>query len=104
MEELLLSQNIILKKSSTINLAKFSKVRSYRCLVGTDLESSNVIVFFRDAKSRFLTKDFEILENLANLVVKDSKKVIKKRYLFLNSQICSKALNLAKDRGWKCYF
>lgn len=104
MEELLLSQNIILKKSTTINLAKFSKVRSYKCLVGSDLDSNNTIIFFRDAKSRFLKKDFEILENLANLVTKDEGKVIKKRYLFLSSQICSKALDLAKSKGWKCYF
>lgn len=104
MEELLLSNNIILKKSKTANLTKFSKVRSYKCLVGVDLESNNIIVFFRDAKSRFLKKDFENLENLANLIINDEKLVIKKRYLFLNSQICSKALNFAKERGWKCYF
>ncbi|NLY04143.1 MAG: hypothetical protein GXZ15_04810 [Campylobacter sp.] len=103
MEERLIAKKIILKKSKTINLAKFTTARSYRCLVGVNLVADNVIVFFRDAKSRFLQNDFNKLENLANLVAEDEDRIIKKRYLFLSSQICSKALNLAKERGWQCY-
>lgn len=71
-----------------LNLARLDLIDVF---VGTDLESSNVIVFL-EMQRVGLTKDFEILENLANLVVKDSKKVIKKG-IFLNSQICSKSSN-----------
>ena len=104
MERALIDKGIILKKSTTINLAKFSKVRSYRCIVGVDLDLNNVIIFFRDAKSRFIVSDFQRVEMLANLVLNDMGIITKKRYLFINSQLCSKAQRLAKERGWKCYF
>ncbi|NLK67010.1 MAG: hypothetical protein GX282_06000 [Campylobacteraceae bacterium] len=104
MDEILLKNSIILKKSQSVNLNELFKTRSYSCMLGVDLSSKNVIVFYRDAKSRFISKDALRLEEMSKVVIKQSGRVVKEKLFFYNSEICSKALNLLKQSGWKCFF
>lgn len=103
MDELLVKHNIILKKSKNLSLEDF-KTRSYKALLGIDLNSNNVILFFRDAKSRFLKKDSLKLTQMSEILAQKEGRIIKKKIFFYNSEICSKALEILKKSGWKCYF
>lgn len=103
MDELLVKHNIILKKSKNLSLEDF-KTRSYKALLGIDLSSNNVILFFRDAKSRFLKKDSLKLTQMSEILAQKEGRIIKKKIFFYNSEICSKALEILKKSGWKCYF
>jgi len=101
--EILVSKKLILKKQKNIELAKFTKSRSLQALFGVDLKNFNELVFFSSAKSRFLLKNAQNLENLANLIAEDLRLVIKKRTLFYSSEICSKSVKFLKEAGWKLY-
>lgn len=103
MDELLVKHNIILQKSKNLSLKEF-KTRSYKALLGIDLNSNNVILFFRDAKSRFLKKDSLKLTQMSEILAQKEGRIIKKKIFFYNSEICSKALEILKKSGWKCYF
>lgn len=103
MDELLVKHNIILQKSKNLSLKEF-KTRSYKALFGVDLKSNNTILFFRDAKSRFLQKDSLKLIQMSESLAKKENRIVKKKIFFYNSQICSKALEFLKKNGWKCYF
>ena len=104
MDDILLKNNVILKKSKSVNLNQMFKTRSYECILGVDINSKNVVVFYRNAKSRFITKDALKLEEMGDKVIKESDRVVKEKLFFYNSEICSKALNLLKKSGWKCFF
>lgn len=103
MDELLVKHNIILQKSKNLSLKEF-RTKSYKALFGIDLNSNNTILFFRDAKSRFLQKDSLKLIEMSETLAKKEDRIIKKKIFFYNSQICSKVLEFLKKNGWKCYF
>ncbi|CZE47066.1 hypothetical protein [Campylobacter geochelonis] len=101
--EILIEKGMLFKKTKSIELSKFTRSKSYSALFAVDMKSNNTLIFIRDALSRFLQKDVAILEEISNLVADDEGKVIKKKLFFYNSQICSKSLNLLKEKGWSSY-
>lgn len=102
--EILVKNDIILKKSQSVNLNELFKTRSYECIIGIGLNSKNMILFFRDAKSRFISKDFVKLDEMSQIIINKSGRVIREKLFFYNSKICSKTLALLRENGWKCFF
>ncbi|PSM52319.1 hypothetical protein CBLAS_0319 [Campylobacter blaseri] len=101
--ELLVKNKIIFKKSQTIELKRYTKSRSLSSIVGVDLNSRNTIVFSREAKTKFLKKDAESLDGLANVVLNDIKVICRRKIFFSTSEICSKSYDFLKENGWVIY-
>lgn len=96
-------KKILLKNLKDIDLSKFTKKRTYKCYYGVDTKSFYTIVLIRNAKSRFLLKEFEFIEELHFQICIQTGVNIKKLVCFYNSDICSKTLNAFKQKGWKSY-
>ncbi|MSN95622.1 hypothetical protein F1B92_00145 [Campylobacter sp. FMV-PI01] len=104
MEEILLKHKIFLKKTKTINLKLYTRAKSYKVIVGVDMQSNNLLLVFRDAKSRFLQKNGIEVAEFSNMILKDLDIISRKKIFFYNSEICSKALKLMEENGFKCCF
>lgn len=96
-------KNILLKKLQDVNLADFTKKRTYKCYFGVNTKSFYTLVLIRNAKSRFLIKEFAFIENLHSHLCAKTGINIKKLICFYNSDICTKTLNAFKQKGWKSY-
>ena len=93
--ELLLSKKLLLKNFKTLDTKEFSKKRSYEIYFGVDLDGFFTLVFVRNAKSRFISKDANELLSL--------DKIVKKRVLFYNSQMCSKSKKILEESEFIFY-
>lgn len=103
LSELLLKKGLFLKKFKTIQIKKFSKLKSYKIYYGVDKNGYHTLVYVRDAKSKFILKNAQNLQNLHKLIENSEDKIIKKKILFYNSDICSKAKENLKNDGWRIY-
>ena len=93
--ELLRSKKLLLKNFKMLDTKEFSKKRSYEIYFGVDLDGFFTLVFVRNAKSRFISKDANELLNL--------DKIVKKRVLFYNSQMCSKSKKILEESEFIFY-
>lgn len=97
------SQNkILLRNLKTLDFGEFSKKRTYKLFIGVDKNSLYTLVFMREAKSRFIKKEFDELEHITKLVEAKFDTNIKKLILLYRSEICSKVIKNA-DKDWKFY-
>ena len=92
--KLCVREDLLLQKFQTLDIASFTRSRSYGAYFGVDLKSYNVLLFMRDA---------EFLLSLANDISASLGKVVKKRVLFYNSQMCSKSAKFLKENGFSLY-
>lgn len=101
--ELLVEKKLLLKKFQTIEAKNFTKLRSYEIFFGVDLQNFNTLIFVKNAKTRFISKDALALLDLISSAENFLGKVVKKRILFLKSEICSKSLKILKENGIVVY-
>lgn len=101
--KLCVREGLLLQKFQTLDIASFTRSRSYGAYFGVDLKSYNVLLFMRDAKSRFVMRDAEFLLSLASDISANLGKVVKKRVLFYNSQMCSKSAKFLKENGFSLH-
>ena len=99
--ELLISKKIILNSTKTLDFSKYSKKRNYKIIFGLNLKDFYTIVFFRTAKSKFLTAELNELNAICEKIEFEFDTKINKRILFYNSQICSKVKK--STQNWKFY-
>ena len=92
--KLCVREGLLLQKFQTLDIASFTRSRSYGAYFGVDLKSYNVLLFMRDA---------EFLLSLASDISASLGKVVKKRVLFYNSQMCSKSAKFLKENGFSLY-
>lgn len=95
------AHNLVLKDLKQIDLSEFSKKKTLKSAIGIDTKGFYTIVFIREAKSRFLKKEFEDIVKICRKIEEKLGLKIKKRVIFYGSQICSKTQNLIKESGWK---
>lgn len=95
------AHNLVLKDLKQIDLSEFSKKKTLKSAIGIDTKGFYTIVFIREAKSRFLKKEFEDIVEICQKIEEKLGLKIKKRVIFYGSQICSKTQNLIKESGWK---
>ncbi|NPA12102.1 MAG: hypothetical protein GXO62_07655 [Epsilonproteobacteria bacterium] len=91
--EVLLSNNIICKELSEVELNTRQKVKAY---LGVNLKKEYCYIVWWGKKSKFLKKD---IDNLNSFVNSDINFRYKKKILLLNAPICSKAKEELKN--WK---
>ena len=97
-------QKLLLKNTKSLDFKAFSTKRNYELIYGIDESSFNTFVFIRNAKSRFVLKDLEFLNELSEKIASKLGIVVKKRVLFYNSPICSKVLKHEEFKKiWKFY-
>lgn len=99
--EIFIKNRILLRNLQTLDITEFSKKRAYSLFFGVDRNNFYTLIFFRNAKSKFLKKELNDLYEICKLVEIKFDTNIKKKVLFYKSQICSKILKDTKD--WKFY-
>ena len=99
--QVLEAKKIILKNISWVELDKFTKKKTLIALTGVDMKGFYVLLFFRSAKARFLSKEFEAIDEMAGKIAEQTGVNFKKKAIFYSSDICSKTANLMKENGYK---
>jgi len=96
LNELLLSNNIMLREIKNITPKTRKKIKTY---LGVDIKNNYYLIVKIDKKSKFIQKDLkELLEFLDSIQeIKNINFKHKKRVLILNSAICSKTKELLKE-------
>lgn len=100
---LLGERKLLLNGFEQISLANFTRSRTLKAYLGVDMKQFYTLVFLREAKSRLLAKEASVLNEICAQIELAREHAIKKRVLFFDSQICSKARTKLEDGGWKCY-
>lgn len=101
--KLFVQRKILLRNLQDIDLNGVTNKRCYKCYLGIDLKGFYTILIIRNAKSKFLAKEFDILKEIYAFICKNTGINVKKLIFFYNSEICSKVLRLFKENGWKAY-
>lgn len=101
--ELLVKYEILLKNFRTIETGNFTKKRSLSIFFGVDLSQFRTLLYLRDAKSRFVSKDAISLIEIDKKVQSSENKIVKKKILFLSSALCSKAAKILNENGFMIY-
>ena len=99
--QVLEAKKIILKNISWVELDKFTKKKTLIALTGVDMKGFYTLLFFRSAKARFLSKEFEVINEIAGKIADQMSVDFKKKAIFYSSDICSKTANLMKENGYK---
>ena len=99
--QVLEAKKIILKNLSWAELDKFTKKKTLVALTGVDMKEFYTLLFFRSAKARFLSKEFEAIDEIANKIAEQTGINFKKKAIFYSSDVCSKTANLMKENGYK---
>ena len=99
--QVLEAKKIILKNLSWVELDKFTKKKTLVALTGVDMKGFYMLLFFRSAKARFLSKEFEAIDEIAGKIAEQTGVNFKKKAIFYSSDICSKTANLMKENGYK---
>ena len=99
--QVLEAKKIVLKNLSWTQLDKFTKKKTLAALMGIDMKGFYTLLFFRSAKARFLSKEFEAIDEIASKIVEQTGINFKKKAIFYRSDICSKTANLMKENGYK---
>lgn len=96
-----ISQNLIFKKIEEISLKEIGIRKRINCFLAVDEKSFYVLIIQRNAKSRLLLKEALELDEIYKKIELAKGHSIKRKNLFYNSLICSKAKNFFKENNWK---
>ncbi|GEM_PF-147085 len=91
---------ILLRNLQILSVGEFSKKRNLKLFFGVDMSRFYTLVFWREAKSKFLLKDMAEYERIAGLCEAKFECKIKKRICFYTGAVCGKVL---RTQGWKFY-
>ena len=96
------SKNIVLKELIPIDIKKeFNSRKKIRLYLGVDLNKYYVCIIEVKKKSRILQKEaLEIMEFHKRLE-KFNDSTIKKKYIYIEAPICSKAKELLRKEKWR---
>ena len=96
-------KNIIFKSFKEVIPKKLGSRKKVEIYLGVDLKGYYTIVMYIEKKSRVLRKEvveFMILHEKLECYI-DSK--IKKKYIIIDSPICSHAKKMLEDNSWKVF-
>jgi len=93
--------NIICKKLTQITPRKLGTRKKIEIFTGVDIGGYYCILLHLSKKSRVLTKEATSLITLHNNVEKYKDRKIKKKYIWIEAPLCSKAKALMESEGWK---
>jgi len=100
---LLQENKIIFKSLKTINIKELGSRKKINLYLGVDLKSYYACIIHIHKKSKILSKEaLEIMEFHKKLEIFNQSK-INKKYIYIQSPICSKAKALFKEQKWKVW-
>ena len=94
-------KNILFKKLEKIDIKKFGIKKHMVLYSGIDMKNHYSAVVQIKRKSRFVTKDAKELEDIVTTLPFEYS--FKRKYLLINTPICSKAKEYLVERGWSIY-
>ncbi len=99
--EHLRDHGIICKKLAAVSPKELGSRKKIELLVGVDTTGYYCSVMYLVKKSRVLRKEASELMELHRKMEKYKDTAIKKRYIWIEAPLCSKAKALMESEGWK---
>ena len=98
------SKNIVLKKLTPIDIKKeFNSRKKIKLYLGIDLDRYYVCIIYIKKKSKILQKEALELMEFHKRLEKFNDSAIKKKYIYIEALICSKAKELFQKEKWKIF-
>lgn len=101
--DMLVEKKLIYKSLKPFNLKAHKIRKKVDVLIGVDEKSFYSIVCFIEQKSRFLQKNVDEIERIVDLVKQVEEHNFKKKIIFINAPLCSKAKAKFKELRWSVY-
>ncbi len=101
--DLLSAQGILLKSLEEINLATLNSRKKLKIFSGVNDKKYFVVIFYINQKSRFVLKNAKEIVDLEKRLEKNKNHVYKKKYVILESPLCSRAKIFLADDGWHIF-
>ena len=96
------SKNIVLKQLTPIDIKKeFNSRKKIKLYLGVDLDRYYVCVIEVKKKSKILQKEALELMEFHRKLEQFNDSAIKKKYIYIEAPICSKAKELLKKEKWR---
>jgi hypothetical protein len=98
--ELLQQKKLIFKSLKPIDMKLLGSRKKISLYLGVDLQKYYTCIIHVQKKSRILQKEAEELMAFHTKLERYNDSVIKKKYIYIQAPLCSKAKALMKEKGW----
>ena len=103
MLEYFMQKKILFKQFETIDLKSLGSRKKVKIYLAVDQKSYYNVIIAVTKKSRILQKEAVSLNELATKLQEYKKIQIKKRHLYLDAPICSKAKSVLQQLQWNIH-
>jgi len=94
-------ENLVFKSLKHIFPKELGSRKKIDIYLGVDLKKYYVCILHINKKSRILQKEAEELMEFHIKLEKYNDSIIKKKYIYIEAPLCSKAKELLKNNNWK---
>ena len=101
--EFLTQKNLIFKSFKEVLPKELGSRKKVQLFIGVNLESYYIFVMKVEKKSRVLSKEIEEFFALHEKLEKHIDSKIKKKYIIIESPLCSKAKKLLEEHQWRVW-
>jgi hypothetical protein len=98
--EKLQEKRLIFKSLKQIDIKEFGSRKKIDIYLGVDLKKYYACIIHISKKSRILKKEAEQLMEFHKKLERYNDSKIKRRYIYIEAPLCSKAKALLEDEGW----
>jgi len=97
-------ENILFKSLKPISLKELGSRKKIDIYLGVDLKKYYSCIIHINKKSRILQKEAKELMEFHKKLEEYNDSVIKKKYIYIQSPLCSKAKDLFEEEDWVVLF
>jgi len=101
--ELLQEKKLLFKSLTPIDLKALGSRKKIKIYLGVDLKKYYACVLHVEKKSRFLQKEAVELMALHEKLELFNETKIKKKYIYIQAPLCSKAKALMEENNWSVW-
>jgi hypothetical protein len=98
--ERLQKKRLIFKSLKEIDIRELGSRKKINIYLGVDLKKYYTCIIYISKKSRILKKEAEQLVEIHKKLESYNNSKIKRKYIYIESPLCSKAKALLEDKGW----
>jgi len=99
--ERLQASNLVFKSLKPIDLKALGSRKKIDLYLGVDLKKYYACIIHVSKKSRILQKEAEILMAFHPQLEAYNESTIKRKYIYIQAPLCSKAKALFEENGWR---
>ncbi len=99
--DLLCTKGILLKSLDEIDLKILNTRKKIKIFSGVTEKKYFIVIFFIEQKSRFVVKNAKEIVELENRLEAVKNHIYKKKYIVLDSPLCSHAKDFLTKDNWK---